>query len=104
MRSALGLFNQGLTTMPTEMNHSQAIPTLSTMPLAGRPEPEAIPTKFRSRTLFGLPAGISPAMKVAYPLCDRAGAPACGNVGQPGRPDAPVGTRVHETKASSRGD
>jgi hypothetical protein len=91
--------------MPTEMTHSQPLPTLTTMPLTGRPEMEAIPTKFRSRTLFGLPAGNAPAMKAAYPLCDRAGAPACGNVGQPGRPDAPVGTRVqHETEASSRGD
>jgi hypothetical protein len=91
--------------MPTDMNHSPALSTPSTMLLAGRPEPEAIATKFRSHTLFGLPAGIAPAMKVAYPLCDRAGAPACGNVGQPGRPDAPVGTRVHyETKGSSRGE
>jgi len=82
--------------MPT-INHSQSLPTLSTMPLPGRTEPEAA-TKFRSRTLFGLPPG-APAMKVAYPLCDRAGAPACGNVGQPGRPDAPVATH-HEIKAS----
>jgi hypothetical protein len=87
--------------MPSDMNHSPAPSTHSMMSPAGRPEPEAIPTKFRSRTLFGLPAGTAPAMKVAYPLCDRAGAPACGNVGQPGRPDAPVGTRVHyETKGS----
>jgi hypothetical protein len=90
------LFNQGLTTMPT-INHSDSLSTLSTMTLPGRAEPEP---KFRSRTLFGPPAG-APAMKVAYPLCDRAGAPACGNVGQPGRPDAPVATRVHhETKVS----
>ena len=84
--------------MPT-INHSHSLSTLSTMPLPGRPEPEA--PKFRSRTLFGLPAGNAPATKVAYPLCDRAGAPACGNVGQPGRPDAPVATRAHhETKVS----
>lgn len=80
--------------MPSDMTHSSALPTPSMM--------EATPTKFRSRTLFGLPAGIAPAMKVAYPLCDRAGAPACGNVGQPGRPDAPVATRVHGE--SSRGE
>jgi hypothetical protein len=91
------LFNQGLTTMPT-INHSHSPSTLSTMTLPGRVEPEP---KFRSRTLFGPPAGGAPAMKVAYPLCDRAGAPACGNVGQPGRPDAPVATRAHhETKVS----
>jgi hypothetical protein len=77
MSPALGLFNQGLTTMPTQMTHS--------------PAPS---TKFQPRTLFGLP-GNAPAMKAAYPLCDRAGAPACGNVGQPGRPDAPVATWVH---------
>ncbi len=76
--------------MPSDMNHSSAPSTPSTMSPAGRPEPEALHTKFRSRTLFGLPAGIAPAMKAAYPLCDGAGAPACGNVGQPGRPDAPV--------------
>jgi hypothetical protein len=91
--------------MPSDMNHSPALPTPSTMSPAGRPAPETIPTKFRSRTLFGLPAGIAPAMKVAYPLCDRAGAPACGNVGQAGRPDAPVGTQVRRvTEASSRGE
>ena len=83
------LFNQGLTTMPNQTNHSQSLPTLSTMP-------EAAPTRFRSRTLFGLPA-VAPAMKAAYPLCDRAGAPACGNVGQPGRPDAHV---HHDIKVS----
>lgn len=71
--------------MPNQTNHSQSLSTLSS---------EA--PKFRSRTLFGLPA-VAPAMKVAYPLCDRAGAPACGNVGQPGRPDAHV---HHDIKVS----
>ncbi|MGN6110757.1 MAG: hypothetical protein ACTHU0_36980 [Kofleriaceae bacterium] len=28
--------------------------------------------------------------RAAYPLCDRAGAPACGNVGQVGRREAPA--------------
>ena len=60
--------------MPSPMIHSAPTPS----------------TKFQSRTLFGLPA-VAPAMKAAYPLCDRAGAPACGNVGQPGRPESSRG-------------
>ena len=78
--------------MPTQMTHSPALSTSFTMSPA---EPEATAPKFRSRTLFGLPAGNAPVTKVAYPLCARTGAPACGNVGQPGRPDAPVGTRAY---------
>jgi hypothetical protein len=40
--------------------------------------------------LFGLATacGTAPA-KPAYPLCDGAGAPACGNIGQAGRVDQP---------------
>lgn len=72
--------------MPNQTIHSQSLPTHATMETP----------KFRSRTLFGLPA-VAPEMKAAYPLCDRAGAPACGNVGQPGRPDTHV---HHDIKVS----
>jgi hypothetical protein len=76
--------------MPTAINH---VPAFSTLSSAGA-EPEAVLAKFRPRTLFGLPAN-APTMKAAYPLCDRFGAPACGNVGQPGRHDAPVAAPAH---------
>jgi hypothetical protein len=53
--------------------------------------------------LFGLATACAAAPEPQYPLCDRSGAPACGNIGQTGRQTASVPATAPATGASEVG-
>jgi hypothetical protein len=51
--------------------------------------------------LFGLATACAAAPEPQYPLCDRSGAPACGNIGQVGRTASPPASTTASETAST---